>query len=142
MRLSRPLRAVVLTWHITGAGSWFAFLAGQVWLPWFPFEGLLIVAASIAVPTGVLLAITSPLGLVRYWWMVAKLVGTLALLAAGTLAVYGHLVPYSRLAGVGVLWVLTWLSAARPWGKTRKHADPGHHSGEGRRRGSSHPHRA
>lgn len=119
MQLPRPLRSVLLAWHITGSVSWFAFLAGQVWLPWIPFGGLLIVAVSVAVPTGVLLALTSQIGIIRYRWVVAKLVGTVAILAAGALSVCGHVVPYSRLAAVGMLWGIIWLSAARPWGKTR-----------------------
>lgn len=118
MRLPRPLRGVLLTWHITGSVSWFAFLVGQVWLPWFPFEGLLIIAASIAVPTGVLLALTSQIGFIRQRWVVAKLVGTLIILSAGVLSMCGHTVPYSRLAAVGALWGIIWLSATRPWGKT------------------------
>lgn len=119
MRLSRPLRAVLLAWHITGSVSWFAFLAGQIWLPWFPFEGLLIVAASIAVPTGILLAMTSPLGFARYWWLSWKLTGSLLVGGLGAWTVYtGRAVPYSRTAGLLVLWGCIWLSVARPWGKT------------------------
>lgn len=118
MRLPRPLRGVLLTWHITGSVSWFAFLVGQVWLPWFPFEGLLIIAASIAVPTGVLLALTSQIGFIRYRWVVAKLVGTVAVLAIAALSLCGHAAPYSRLVAVAVLWGLIWLSTARPGGRT------------------------
>lgn len=119
MRLNWPLRAVLLACHITGTVSWFAFLAGQLVLPWIPFEGLLLGAASIALPTGVLLAMTSPLGFVRYWWLSAKLAGSLAVGGLGAWAVHtGRALPYSRPAGLAVLGLCIWLSVARPWGKT------------------------
>lgn len=120
MRLPRPLRAVVLAWHIAGSVSWFAFLVGQVWLPWFPFQGLLIVATSVAVPTGVILLLTSPPSLLDQWWLRIKVLSTLAVLTSAALALHGHYIPYSRVASVGVLWGCVWLSTARPWSRARR----------------------
>jgi hypothetical protein len=128
VRLPRPLRAVVLAWHIAGSVSWFAFLAGQVWLPWFPFQGLLIVAASVAVSTGVILLLTSPPSLLDQRWLRFKILGTLAVMVSAALAMHGHYIPYSRVAAVGVLWGCIWLSTARPWSRARKSQLLGRHA--------------
>jgi hypothetical protein len=108
---ARALRPVALAGHIiTGVGWLWALAYGSrtdaVWL------------ATVAIGTGFFLALASPLGLVRYWWLVGKLAGSLVLVTLGVLALRGYLAPGARLAGCGVLCGLVWLSVARPGGKT------------------------
>ena len=128
MRLPRPLRAIVLAWHITGSISWFAFLVGQVWLPWIPFQGLLVVATSVAVSTGVILLLTSPPSLLDQGWLRLKILATLAVMVSAALALHRHYIPYSRVAAAGVLWGCVWLSTARPWSRPRQARLLGRHA--------------
>lgn len=117
MRMSRPLHNVILAAHIMAAASWPVLLVLQVDMYWENFQGYLLIVASVTVGTGTILAAFTPMGFVRYRWMVTKLVGTAALVTTGALALQGIQLPFSRLAGLTVLWGLIWLSVARPGGK-------------------------
>lgn len=130
MRRSRPLRSILIAWHITTAAGWFALLAVQVIVPWQDLKIYLLETVAIAVVTGLWLALGSRIGLFRHWWMIGKLLGTMGLLTLGGLTLRGHTVPYGRWAGLMTLWLLVWLSVARPVGKTpygRRVAHRGRH---------------
>lgn len=118
MRRSKPLRMMLLAWHITAAAGWFALLAVQVITPWRDLKVYLLETVAITIGTGFWLALGSQLGLFKYWWLVVKQVGVLGLLTVGGLTLAGHPVPYGRWAGLMVLWALVWLSVARPGGRT------------------------
>lgn len=109
---------MLLAWHITAAAGWFALLAVQVITPWQDLRIYLVETAGIAVGTGIWLALVSQIGLYRYWWIVAKEIGVLVLLAVGCAALKGIVIPYARWAGLMLLWALIWLSVARPGGRT------------------------
>ena len=117
MRRSRPLRFILIAWHITAGAGWFALLAAQVIVPWQDLKIYLLETVTVAVVTGLWLALGSRIGLFRYWWVIGKLLGTVGLLVLGGLALRGHVVPYSRWVGLIVLWLLVWLSVARPGGR-------------------------
>ena len=84
----------------------------------------------VAIGTGVLLSLGTIYGLVRYWWVAAKItiaaaiVPTDALLvarAAHNAAVSGsasHVLYGATIAHVVVLGVATVLSVFKPWGRT------------------------
>lgn len=118
MRRARPLRAVLLTWHITAAAGWFTLLAVQIIVPWQDLKVYLAETAVIAMGTGLLLALTSPLGLFKHWWIIGKLIGSLVLINLGALALRGYTVPAARWVGLVTLWILVWLSVTRSGGRT------------------------
>ena len=118
MRLSRPLHTVILTWHIIAAAGWFALVAAQIVLPQQDLRRYLVGAAAVALVTGIMLALASQIGLIRYWWVVAKLVGTSLLAALGLASLAGWSIPWAPCVGLVVLWGLVWLSVARPWRRT------------------------
>jgi hypothetical protein len=92
---------------------------------------LLAVAANASATTGLVLAWTTPWGLVRHWWVAAKAVITLAQLYAGIailspvlddLARGAEPSPSALVAGTvamaGAVAVQAYLSVAKPWGTT------------------------
>jgi uncharacterized membrane protein SirB2 len=109
---------MLLAWHITASAGWFALLATQVITPWQDLRVYLVETATIALGTGVWLALGSQQGLFRYWWLVCKQLGVLILLVLGGTALRGVTIPYARWAGLAVLWAIVWLSVARPGGRT------------------------
>lgn len=90
----------------------------------------------LSLVTGLLLAVGTPWGLVRYWWVETKFVINLALVVGGIFVVTGLLeragdlsvggVPDSTrypafgaiCVGVVLLVVATTLSVVKPWGRT------------------------
>jgi hypothetical protein len=118
MRRSRPLRTVLLSGHTIATAGWFDLLAVQLIRPQYRLTSYLIESAIIAVVTGVWLALGTAIGLIRYWWVVGKLCGTVALLTSGVLTLQGCSLPGVRPVGLAVLGLLVWLSVARPGGKT------------------------
>lgn len=97
---------------------------------------VVIPAAFAALVSGVLSGLVTPWGLLRYWWVLAKLVLTVGVVGFSTLGVgvwvelsiratdAGEVSPYAvRLAGGAVanivaFLIMTWLSVAKPWGTT------------------------
>jgi hypothetical protein len=93
--------------------------------PW-----LSIPVGLTAVATGVVLSLGTPFGLVRHWWVVAKIVIAALVVATdaflvGRVAHHAVLVGHgsnplrdSTIAHVVVLGVATWLSVFKPRGRT------------------------
>jgi hypothetical protein len=101
--------------------------------------GLLYAPFSLlALVTGVLLSLGTRWGLVRYYWVAAKLVGNLALVVGGNLVVVPRIESAAGLAAAGsvtaiggtrlmavsalsvgltLLLVATALSVVKPWGR-------------------------
>jgi hypothetical protein len=93
---------------------------------------VLVYLANASAFTGLLLAAATPWGLLRHWWVVAKFALTLVQLYVGIVVLHGVLVDLARVpdrdrtlamavvAGLmaGALATQTWMSVAKPWGKT------------------------
>lgn len=107
---------------------------------------LVIPGAFTALASGVVLSLVTPWGLVRYWWVLSKLVLTLAVIVYSTLGlgvwvessiavtsvgdvespVAGPLA-YGTLPNIVAFLFMTWVSVAKPWGtapwaRTRRRA--------------------
>ena len=160
-RLSTNGRRVVLICHIASAGSWLGIdVAMAVLIGTAKFTGDLQVRASslrvleivtvwpllvcglICLGTGVLLGLGSRWGLVKYWWVLTKLVlnlllTTLVVVALqfevaeqarrASLVLNGRLVPldlsnliYPPVVSPAALLIATILSVVKPWGRVRK----------------------
>jgi hypothetical protein len=162
-KLPRSLRKLVLTVHVVVSVGWIGIEAGllalgltglytrdpevlrAVYVAAGLFGGIFVVPVSMGtLVTGVLLSVGTPWGLVRHYWVLAKFVLTVALVASGILilnrilkeaAVRVSEVPLSTLtsvdlgalrfqiiASVGVALLLlitaTTLSVYKPWGRT------------------------
>jgi hypothetical protein len=150
-RLSRRRRAVVLTVHIVMSVGWLGIDGALVALEVTSLStvdpavraGIATATAVIAIwvlvpvvffslASGLVLALSTRWGLVRYWWVLAKCGIAAVLTAAGLLFLVP--VPLRILAGVGdlagvptliarsgalvLLLAATGLSVAKPWGKT------------------------
>lgn len=154
--LSRRLRHVVLIAHIAASVGW---LGADVVLLVLSVTGLttadpaltvavyraigvlvplvLVPATFVALGTGLLLAVGTRWGLLRHWWVVAKLVLTVGLTVAVFLALRPGVAELATAAagpGVGtgdarellfgptvslvVLLFATALSVLKPWGRT------------------------
>lgn len=98
---------------------------------------LLIYFANAAAYTGIMLAALTPWGFFRYWWVTVKFTVTIVITVVG-IALLGQwrqemidaarnagpgpstlLVLSSVAATVAALGFLTWVSIAKPWGRTR-----------------------
>ena len=147
-RLRRRPHKVALTTHILASVGWFGIAIAVAFcamaaavsddealsralyrtletLPW-----LSIPAGVTAVGTGSLLALGTTYGLVRYWWVIAKILIAIAVVVTDALivvavahdaAVRGQAPPPlygSTIAHVVVLAVATVLSVFKPWGRT------------------------
>jgi vacuolar-type H+-ATPase subunit I/STV1 len=147
-RLRRRPQKVALTTHILSSVGWFGIAIAVAFcaiaaavsdddalsralyrtletLPW-----LSIPAGITAVGTGSLLGLGTTYGLVRYWWVIAKIIIAVAVVVTDVLivvavahdaAVSGQAQPPlygSTIAHVVVLAVATVLSVFKPWGRT------------------------
>ncbi|WP_174720432.1 hypothetical protein [Amycolatopsis sp. BJA-103] len=97
---------------------------------------VVIPAAFAALVTGIALCLVSPWGVARYWWVLIKLVLTVAVIAYSTfgLGVWVELgvqagregvessaagqLAYGAMLNIVAFLFMTWLSVAKPWGKT------------------------
>lgn len=99
-------------------------------------DAIVIPAAFASLVSGVVLGVVTPWGVTRYWWVLIKLVVTVAVIAYSTFGI-GVWVeesiqvssaglespvagPLAYGAGLNIVAFLfmTWLSVAKPWGKT------------------------
>ncbi|MCD2190443.1 hypothetical protein [Actinomycetospora soli] len=95
---------------------------------------LVIPGAFLALATGVVLSLVTPWGLVTYWWVLVKLVLTVAVIVYSTLLI-GVWVEESialgtapspvadplvvgPLVSLAAFLLMTWASVAKPWGRT------------------------
>lgn len=98
---------------------------------------MLIYFANAAAYTGIMLAVLTPWGLLRHWWVTVKFAVTIVVTVAG-IALLGQwrqemidaargggpgpsavLVTGSVAATVATLAFLVWVSIVKPWGRTR-----------------------
>ena len=147
-RLRRRPHKIAFTAHILAAVGWFGIAIAVAFcaiaaavtsdealslalyrtletLPW-----LSIPAGITAVVTGSLLGLGTPYGLIRHWWVVAKIIIAVAVIVTDVLivvavahdaAVTGHAQPPlygSTIAHVVTLAAATVLSVFKPWGRT------------------------
>ncbi|MDA8371927.1 MAG: DUF2269 family protein [Nocardiopsaceae bacterium] len=103
-RLPPWLRRTLIAAHVTSSLMWFGLVAGVLvlcsygWATDDPgtthavfrslglFDTLFLGTVSFAVPvTGLLLGLATPWGVIRYWWVLLKLMITLAVMVAGAL---------------------------------------------------------
>ncbi|HKS51887.1 MAG TPA: hypothetical protein VJS67_08450 [Pseudonocardiaceae bacterium] len=150
-RLTRRARSALLTAHITVSVGWLGLDGALVALEVTglgtgdPSERAGIAAAMAAlvvwvlVPvvaasllSGLVLALSTPWGLVRYWWVIIKCGIAGVLTAAGLVVmlprlhqiIIGDAEPVGmqlligRAAALALLLVATGLSVVKPWGKT------------------------
>jgi hypothetical protein len=138
-RLPRLVRTVLVAVHILAAMAWLALIVAMVLSPAAPVPPgvlvapVLITVVVLALTTGCVLALCSPYGLVRYWWIAGKFAASLILAAAGIVSLLGWLpaaVAYGgRVAALVVLFAAVCVSVAKPrartpWGRppTGRHA--------------------
>lgn len=150
-RLSRRVRAVLLTMHVAMSVGWLGLDSALVALEVTglgtgdPTEragmsaAMAVIVAWVLIPvvfcalvSGLVLALSTPWGLVRHWWVLAKCGITAALTAVGLMLMLprlheivagdGEPVGMQTLVGRSVALVLllaaTGLSVVKPWGKT------------------------
>lgn len=98
---------------------------------------LVIPLAFAALVSGVVVALVSPWGLTRYWWVLVKLVLTVAVIVWSTLAVgvwveqsvvafaagdstspVGRALVTGAALNIAAFLFMTWASVATPWGRT------------------------
>lgn len=96
---------------------------------------LVIPLAFLTLVGGVAVSIVSPWGLLRYWWVLIKLVLTMAVVALSTLGVSGWVADgiaagaspspsgatlvVGFVANIAAFLLMTWLSVAKPGGRVR-----------------------
>jgi hypothetical protein len=152
-RLPRRARAALLTIHIAMSVGWLGLDSALVALE---VTGLstsnpavrtgvaiamavialrvLVPVVSISVASGLVLALSTPWGLVRYWWVLAKCMIAVALTVTGLLVLLPRLPQIAAGGGepagmqtliaksVALLLLLaaTGISVVKPWGKTSR----------------------
>ena len=95
---------------------------------------VLAIMANTSAFTGMALSATTPWGYFRHWWVLAKFVITISQLYIGIFILSGNLeaaaeghvsawLPVGTACMVGAIAFQTWLSVAKPWGRT-PWADP------------------
>lgn len=122
-RLPRTGRVAVTAVHIVTSLGWLALVTVVVAYPGTQINaGLLVPTVAVAIATGLVLALGTPYGLLRYWWILAKLTASVALAVAGSAALAGWLpavlVLPGRCTALVVLSVLVFLSVAKPRART------------------------
>jgi phage shock protein PspC (stress-responsive transcriptional regulator) len=145
--MSRKLRKFVLLAHILSAVSW---IGVDLVMGVLSFRGLAtddpqtLATAYGALATGVILGLGTRFGLVRYWWVVTKLVITVAFCvlilvalqptladAATQTAVVDGTLPtrltdvrrnmiFPPIVSTSMLLFASWLSVYKPWGVTSR----------------------
>ena len=138
--MGKRARKLVVALHVVSSVGWMSqvlallalLMAGGAgaWAAEYLDSHVLVYLANTAAFTGLLLAAATPWGFVRHWWVAAKLVLTVGQLYAGIFVLSGALrgvevgdapgVPVAVGAGLmaGALAFQTWLSVAKPWGRT------------------------
>lgn len=176
-RLPRRARAALLTVHVTTSVGWVGLDGALVALEITGMSSAsMAVRAGIATATaviacwvlvpvvfsslvsGLILALSTPWGLLRHWWVLAKCAIAGALTVAGLMFLVPQL-PHiaagagepagmdslvARSAALLLLFAATGLSVIKPWGKTRRGKPPSgvnRSSGRAAPRPASSPHR-
>lgn len=128
MRLSRSTRTALLSTHITASVSWLVLVAVAVVARPYTWAAVVVVALSLT--TGYVLAAGSAYGLTRYWWVLAKLAGSTAMVALGALSLAGAVPQHAQLGARAVtlstLLFMVTLSVAKPRARTPWHTDARH----------------
>lgn len=158
IRLPEPARRALVACHVLASVGWLAYvtfvlvlavyvyfaddpvLAGEVWMAVKVFNDLGAgVVSFVVLGTGVALGLSTRWGLVRHWWVIAKLGAAVAVIVGGLLvlrpsATYlgDHLVAVggthrtahlTLTVGVALAFALLAFAAvvsyARPWGPVR-----------------------
>ncbi|MGL5911549.1 MAG: hypothetical protein ACRCZP_16235 [Phycicoccus sp.] len=158
MPISRPWRRALLVAHIASSGAWIGIdvmvavlvgvgrLAGDVQTRVLAYRALaefvvgpMLASALVCLVTGVLLGLGTTWGLLRYWWVAAKLVANLVLCALvvfalrpgmDDVAVYGAALPtgvadpaavsqlvFPPAVSLTALVAAVVLSVVKPWGR-------------------------
>jgi hypothetical protein len=147
-RLTRPVRRLLLTLHVIFSVGWLGLtgvvltlgIAGrsggdQAVYPAMRIlsDVLLIPVALVSLVSGLALSLGTRWGLFRYWWVVVKLILTLAATAATIFALRPQIHDAAATGGAGsagvvlivapsvglvVYVVATVLSVYKPWGRT------------------------
>jgi uncharacterized membrane protein len=98
---------------------------------------LVIPGAFTALVSGIVLAVVTPWGLARHWWVLSKLVLTVAVIVYSTVGLgvwvedsiaattgsaaespVAGLLAYGTLPNIVAFLFMTWVSVAKPWGAT------------------------
>ncbi len=90
---------------------------------------VLAIMANTSAFTGLMLSATTPWGYFRHWWVLAKFVITVSQLYIGIFILSGNLeqaanghvsnwMPVGTACMIGAIAFQTWLSVAKPWGRT------------------------
>jgi hypothetical protein len=150
-RLPRRTRAAVLTIHVAMSVGWLGLDGALVALEVTGLStansavragiaaAMAVIACWVLIPvvffslaSGLVLALSTPWGLVRYWWVLAKSVIAAALTAAGLMFLIPQLPALvagggepvgmqtlvARSLALVLLLAATGLSVVKPWGKT------------------------
>src|ERR1700710_2950734 len=92
LRLPRLGRVAVTAVHIATSLGWLALVTVVVVYPDTQINArLLVPTVAVAIATGLVLALGTPYGLLRYWWILAKLAASAALAIAGSVTLAGWL---------------------------------------------------
>ena len=138
-RLTQRVRLLVVTIHvITSVGMFgvtvalvtFQVAVGQLQASSKPNQILDLVSVRVLTPmavtalgTGVVLAVGSPWGLLRWRWIIAKLQISAMLSVVGLANLVGLLDPVTvlvaRVCALVALVVMVAVSMAKPWGRAR-----------------------
>lgn len=97
-------------------------------------HNVLAIMANVSAFTGMMLSATTPWGYFRHWWVLTKFAITISQLYVGIFilsenleeAANGHVtawMPVGTALMIGAIAFQTWLSVAKPWGRT-PWADP------------------
>jgi hypothetical protein len=92
-------------------------------------HNVLAIMANVSAFTGMMLSATTPWGYFRHWWVLAKFGITVSQLYVGIFilsnnleeAANGHVsvwMPVGTALMIGAIAFQTWLSVAKPWGRT------------------------
>lgn len=156
-RLATRPRAIVRAVHVLVSIGWFGLVVVMLVLsaaamttdggtsPRFPYRlmdqiasPMIPIVAVATLVTGVALSVATPWGLLRHWWIVVKLVITLAVIVTGA-ALTGHWIQQAGaapttparwlLVGGAIVHLLMLASAMiisvdKPWGRISRSSKP------------------